>query len=109
MTNNILHGQGFKIEQGGGGCHILSRYINGGGFVWATCLDGGGLPDASNWHVVAYGNDIDEIIYELRSDQNESGISLERSIDQALIIADTFWLENSLCRNGKPIANCDCC
>jgi hypothetical protein len=106
--NNILQAQGFEFETGGGGCQLLTRYIDGGGFVWATCLDGGGLPDPSNWMICAYGDDIDEILFEARSDDGK-GLSLERAIDQALIIADTFTPIGELCRNGLPIADCNCC
>ena len=106
MTYNILQAQGFQFETGGGGCQLLSRYIDGGGFVWATCIDGGGLPDTSNWLVCAYGDDIDDIIYQASS---ESDLTLERAIDQALIIADTFLPADATCRNGLPWADCDCC
>jgi len=106
MSDNILQAQGFEREAGGGGCVILSRYIDGGGFIWATCIDGGGLPESDNWLVCTYGNDIDDIIYQASS---ESDLTLERAIDQALIIADTFWQADALCRNGKLIADCDCC
>ena len=105
---NILQEQGFEFETGGGGCQLLSRYIDGGGFVWATCTDGGGLPTQSNWHICTYGDDIGDILFELRSD-DESGLSLEQATDQALRIARDFTQEGELCRNGKPIANCDCC
>jgi hypothetical protein len=107
--DNILEAQGFQFETGGGGCQLLSRYMGSGAFVWATCLDGGGLPDQSNWMVCAYGDDIGDIIFELRSDENESGLTLEQAADQALRIAREFESEFELCRNGKPIANCDCC
>ena len=88
---------------------MLSRYIDGGGFAWATCLDGGGLPDASNWMVCAYGDDIGDIIFELRSDENESGLLLEQAAEQALRIAREFESAGLLCRNGLPIADCNCC
>ena len=89
-SDNILQAHGFDIEQGGGGCLILSQYIYNGGFVWATCLDGGGLPDNDNWMVCAYGDDIDNIIYELRSDENESGVSLEQAVVAALAVASDY-------------------
>lgn len=110
--NNILEKQGFEFEIGGGGCLILSRYLENEAFVWATCVDGGGLPDSDNWLVCAYGDDIGDILYEASS---ESDITLQEAINKALLVADTFWssdtfwIENSLCRNGKPIADCDCC
>ena len=107
--NNILQAQGFEFETGGGGCQLLSRYMESDAFVWATCLDGGGLPDADNWMICAYGDDIGDIIFELRSDENESGLSLEQSIEQALSVAREFESEYALCRNGKPIADCNCC
>lgn len=107
--NNILEAQGFEFETGGGGCQLLSRYIDGGGFAWATCLDGGGLPDASNWMICAYGDDIDDILFELRSDQNENGLSLEQAAEQALRIAREFESAGLLCRNGLPVAGCNCC
>jgi hypothetical protein len=106
--NNILQAQGFEFETGGGGCQLLSRYIDGGGFAWATCLDGGGLPDESNWLVCAYGDDIDDILFDARSD-DDSGLSLERAAAQALSIAREFAPIGELCRNGKPIADCNCC
>jgi hypothetical protein len=106
--NNILDAQGFQFETGGGGCQLLSRYIDGGAFIWATCLDGGGLPDESNWLVCAYGDDIGDIIFEARSD-DESGLTLERATAQALLIASEFRSKFELCRNGNPIADCTCC
>ena len=104
--NNILEEQGFEREIGGGGCVILSRYLANEAFIWVTCIDGGGLPEQSDWLVCAYGDDIDNILYEASS---ESNASLEQAIDRALIVADTFWPADTLCRNGKPIADCDCC
>jgi len=106
--NNILDAQGFQFETGGGGCQLLSRYMESGAFVWATCLDGGGLPDESNWMVCAYGDDIGDIIFEARSD-DESGLTLERATAQALLIASEFRSKFELCRNGNPIADCTCC
>jgi hypothetical protein len=108
MTDNILQAQGFEFETGGGGCQLLTRYIDGGGFAWSTCLDGGGLPDESNWLVCAYGDDIDDILFDARSD-DDSGLSLEQAAAQALLIASEFRSEFELCRNGKPIADCTCC
>lgn len=101
--------QGFQREIGGGGCVVLSRYFETGAFVWATCLDGGGLPETDNWMVCAYGDDIGDIIFELRSDENESGLTLEQAVDAALAVANEFESEFELCRNGLPIADCDCC
>jgi hypothetical protein len=107
--NNILEAQGFQFETGGGGCQILSCYMESGGFVWATCLDGGGLPDQSNWMVCGYGDDIDNIIYELRSDQNDDGLSLSQAVAIALDVTDGFESTYATCRNGRPMADCDCC
>ena len=90
MTDNILKDYGFKIEQGGGGCQFLSQYYRLGGFVWATCLDGGGLPETDNWMVCAYGDDIGDIIFELRSDQNDDGLSLTQAVEMALDVANDF-------------------
>lgn len=108
MADNILQAQGFEREIGGGGCVILSQYLESDAFVWATCLDGGGLPDPDNWMVCAYGDDIDAILFESRSD-DESGLSLEQAIEQALSAARNFTSEYALCRNGRPIAGCTCC
>ena len=88
--NNILQAQGFEFETGGGGCQLLSQYIDGGGFVWATCLDGGGLPETDNWMICAYGDDIGDILFELRSDQNESGWRLDQAAFQALEAAHDY-------------------
>jgi hypothetical protein len=102
----LLEAEGFEREIGGGGCVILSRYLANEAFIWVTCIDGGGLPEADNWMVCTYGNDIGDILYEASS---ESNLTLEQAIDKALIVADTFWPADTLCRNGKPIAQCDCC
>lgn len=96
----------FRVEVGGGGCFFLSRYLDGGGFVWITCKDGGGLPDWGNWMVCAYGADIDEIIFESLHGQ---GDSLFNAIDQAVAAAKAFVHPDDLCRNGWPMADCDCC
>lgn len=85
-----MQAQGFKREQGGGGCFILSQYYASGGFVWITCLDGGGLPETDNWHVCAYGDDIGDIIYEIRSDYNKGTMSLEQAACIALDVANDF-------------------
>jgi hypothetical protein len=98
--------QGFGLEQGGGGCVILSRYMESGACIWATCIDGGGLPESDNWMVCTYGDDIGDILFEASS---ESDLTLEQTIDQALIVANNFWPADALCRNGKLIADCDCC
>lgn len=82
--------QGFELEQGGGGCTVLSLDMENGAFVWATCLDGGGLPETDNWMICAYGEDIGDIIFELRSDENESGLSLEQATQEALHFAREF-------------------
>ena len=104
-----MHRLGFEFETGGGGCRLLSRYMENGAFVWATCLDGGGLPDPANWMLCAYGDDIGDIIFEARSDENESGLTLEQAAAQALSVALEFTSQYELCRNGKPIADCTCC
>jgi hypothetical protein len=95
--DNILQAHGFDIEIGGGGCQLLTHYIDGGGFVWVTCLDGGGLPDADNWMICAYGDDIGDIIYELRSDQNSSGLTMEQSVVEALAVANAFEATTDQC------------
>jgi hypothetical protein len=107
--NNILKKQGFQFETGGGGCQLLTRYIDGGGFVWATCLDGGGLPDTTSWHIVAYGEDIDDILCSIRSDDNDSGLTFTQAVAIALDVANCFESADATCRNGKPMADCDCC
>jgi hypothetical protein len=86
---NILEEQGFEFETGGGGCVILSRYLESGGFVWATCLDGGGLPETDNWHVCAYGDDIGDIIASARSD-DERDATLEQATQEALHFAREY-------------------
>ena len=101
-----LQDEGFEREIGGGGCVILSRYLANEAFIWITCIDGGGLPESDNWMICTYGDDIGDILYEASS---ESGLTIEQAIDKALIVADTFWPANATCRNGKPIADCDCC
>jgi hypothetical protein len=100
------HLNDFRVEVGGGGCLFLSRYIDGGGFVWITCKDGGGLPDYGNWLVVAYGADVDEIIFE-RWHGHEDG--LFAAIVGAVGAAEAFVHPDELCRNGWPMADCDCC
>lgn len=100
------HLDDFRVEVGGGGCLLLSRYIDGGGFVWITCKDGGGLPDYGNWLVVAYGADIDEILFERWHGQADGFFD---AIDQAVTAAKAFVHPDELCRNGKPLADCDCC
>jgi hypothetical protein len=106
--DNILQAHGFEFEIGGGGCQLLSRYIDGGGFVWVTDIDGGGLPDESDWLVCAYGDDIDDILFDARSD-DDSGLSLYEAAEKALLIASEFECAGLLCRNGMPIADCACC
>jgi hypothetical protein len=98
--------QGFKIEQGGGGCSIFSRYMPNEAFVWITCIDGGGLPEANNWMVCAYGEDIGDILFEASS---ESGVSLEQAAAKACDIARDFQGIYGTCRNGLPWSDCDCC
>lgn len=104
--NNILEKQGFEIEQGGGGCFILSRYLENEAFVWATCIDGGGLPDSDNWLVCAYGDDIDDIIYQASS---QCKVTLVQAVARACDIAKGFQSAYATCRNGLPIADCECC
>lgn len=89
--------QGFEIEQGGGGCSVLSLDMESGAFVWATCLDGGGLPESDNWHVCAYGDDIGDIIYEIRSDYNKGTMSLGEAVALAIDVANDF--EPTPCTN----------
>ena len=107
--DKALKAQGFEFETGGGGCQLLSRYMESGAFVWATCLDGGGLPETDNWMICAYGDDIGDILFELRSDQNESGLTLDQAALKACDIAREFESAGLLCRNGLPIADCNCC
>lgn len=109
MTYNILEPYGFEPEIGGGGCVILSQYLESGAFIWVTCLDGGGLPDADDWMVCAYGEGIDDILAEIRSDQNNSGISLTQAVAIALDVANDFTSQYMTCRNGLPWADCECC
>lgn len=71
----------FAVEIGGGGCLFLSRYIDGGGFVWITSRDGGGLPDLGDWLVVAYGSDVDDILFQ-RGGEDAQG--LFEAIDEAV-------------------------
>jgi hypothetical protein len=82
--------QGFELEQGGGGCTVLSIDMENGAFVWITCLDGGGLPEAGNWMICAYGEDIGDIIFELRSDQNDDDLSLSQAVAIAIDVANDF-------------------
>jgi hypothetical protein len=89
--------QGFEREQGGGGCCVLSLDMESGAFVWVTCLDGGGLPETDNWHVCAYGDDIGDIICELRSDQNDSDLSISQAVAIAIDVANDF--EPTPCTN----------
>lgn len=104
--NNILKDYGFERETGGGGCVILSRYMESGGYVWATCIDGGGLPEQSDWLVCAYGDDIDNIIYQASS---ESKVTLEQAAVNACDIAASFQGKYETCRNGVSFTDCDCC
>lgn len=106
MMNLQKHLDEFRVEVGGGGCLILSRYIDGGGFVWITCRDGGGLPDWGNWMVCAYGVDDYDVIFEMRHGQDGSFFD---AIDQAVKAAKAFVHPDELCRNGWPAADCDCC
>ncbi len=84
---DAVKAQGLDFEIGGGGCQLLTHYIDGGGFVWATCLDGGGLPETNSWMVCAYGEDLCDILFELRSDQNDDGLSLTQAVAIALDVA----------------------
>jgi hypothetical protein len=97
---------GFAVEVGGGGCLILSRYIDGGGFVWITCRDGGGLPDLNDWLVVAYGADVDKDLFQRGGDGPQG---LFEAIGEAVTAAKAFVHPDELCRNGWPMADCDCC
>jgi hypothetical protein len=96
-NESALKALGFELEQGGGGCAVLSIDMENGAFVWATCLDGGGLPENDNWMVCAYGDDIGDIIFELRSDQNDSGLSLDQAAALAINAANDF--EPTPCTN----------
>ena len=104
MTN-ILEAQGFEHELGGGGCSLLSRYFDGAGFVWATCTDGGSYPSPDDWHVCAYGDDLEETLFMARSDDVEA-MTLEQAIGQAIAEARNFVSAFELCRNGNPAADC---
>jgi hypothetical protein len=106
--DNILAAQGFEHELGGGGCTLLSRYFDDAGFAWVTCTDGGGYPSPDDWHVCAYGDDIDEILFMARSD-DAGAMTLEQAVEQALAHARDFTSAHALCRNGNPIADCRCC
>ena len=96
----------FRVEVGGGGCLLLSQYTDGGGFVWITCKDGGGLPDLSDWLVVAYGADMDDVLFERWHSQADG---LFDAINGAVAAAKTFVHPDELCRNGVALADCDCC
>ena len=106
MMNLQKHLDEFRVEVGGGGCLFLSQYMEGGAFVWITCKDGGGLPDWGNWLVVAYGAEIEEILFESWHGQ---GDSLFDAIVQAVEAAKAFVSPDELCRNGVVLADCDCC
>jgi hypothetical protein len=108
MSDNILKDQGFEREIGGGGCVILSRYMESGGFAWATDRLGGGLPEQSDWLICAYGDNIDNIIFEANS-YDGGGLSLEQAAVKACDIAASFQSEFELCRNGVSFTDCDCC
>lgn len=105
---SIIQAYGLGHELGGGGCTLLSRYFDDAGFVWVTCTDGGGYPELDDWHVCAYGDDIDEILFMARSD-NAEPMTLEQAIESAIEIASAYVSSNALCRNGRPIAECRCC
>lgn len=106
--DNIIKAYGLNHELGGGGCTLLSRYFEDAGFVWATCMDGGGYPEKDDWHICAYGDDIDEILFMARSDDVEP-MTFEQAIKSAIEIAETYVSSIALCRNGNPIAECRCC
>jgi hypothetical protein len=54
MLDNILSGQGFEPEHTGGGCHVLSRYLLSGAYVWVSDTHGCDVPTWEAWRVVAY-------------------------------------------------------
>jgi hypothetical protein len=97
---------GFAVEVGGGARLLLSRYIDGGGFVWITCQEGGGLPDLNDWSVAAYGADLDEMLYH---SSGEGPQGLFEAIGEAVAAAKAFVHPDELCRNGVALADCDCC
>jgi hypothetical protein len=88
---NILEHHGFEVEQGGGGCQLLSFYLPNGVFIWATCTDGGGLPEPDDFMVCTYAGEMDDVIFEASS--REDPCTLEEAVKQALLAAYK-WEEN---------------
>ena len=84
---NILLDNGFEIEQGGGGCQLLSKYIDNRGFIWATCIDGGGLPESENWMICAYGDGMDDRLFEANS---ESDLAIDQALKLATVAARSY-------------------
>lgn len=78
----------FEREIVGGGAVILSRYYEGAGYVWATCLDGGGMPEPDSWHFGAHGagEDNHDALCQFRSD-DPNPMTIEQATEAALVIA----------------------
>lgn len=94
VVTNWLLARGFALEQGGGGCQVLSRYSKDGGFVWVTCSNGGGLPEQSDWMLCVYGQDIGDIRFEARCESIRLGLG--RAVEIACAIADGLIVEASI-------------
>jgi hypothetical protein len=82
---------GFEPELAGGGCTVASRYWPNGPHVWATCLDGGGLPTVDNWIVCTYPADWDgdqeTILVQFTSDADPE-MTLLDAIAKATAVAE---------------------
>jgi hypothetical protein len=90
----LVEEKGFEPEIAGGGAVILSRYADGGGYVWVTQSEGAGLPRPESWHVCAYSSDPDADLPLIDVRFDEGGgpwlggdVDLRRAVEAALIMA----------------------
>lgn len=59
-AKRLLAANDFSEEQGGGGCLIMSRYFPRGTRIWATCYEGGRLPEFGDHMFGVYHPDVHE-------------------------------------------------
>jgi hypothetical protein len=59
-ARQLLQANGFAEEMAGGGCLLLARHFPRGAYVWATCYEGGGLPEPGDYTFGVYHRAVDD-------------------------------------------------
>ncbi len=104
---------GFTVECTGGGCVLMSRYLASGWFVWASAVDGPGIPAEGDWLVCAYppigaDDQMTASAFAIASDEKDSeGQPVNAPLAVALATALAF--AEAMAEHARAAPSCRAC